>query len=166
MKTTLILCCSIFLLNGCNSPKQGNDIANKLEVESEIDQATSEITLQSIREYKFNEQINEFELKQLRKVNEELLSGEMVEKIINTNWPRVQIQFNQTSNDTVYISIPNSAILTQQMGSAGAKGFMITTTYTFTELKGIKYVSFDFVEGDHAMPGVYSRKSWDETEIR
>jgi hypothetical protein len=46
------------------------------------------------------------------------------------------------------------------MGSAGAESFMITTTYSFTELKGINYVSFDFEEGDHAMPGVYNRNSW------
>jgi len=46
------------------------------------------------------------------------------------------------------------------MGTWGADQFVISTTYSFSELAGIKYVSFTFIEGDHAMPGVYSRNSW------
>jgi len=48
------------------------------------------------------------------------------------------------------------------MGSAGAESFMVSTVYSFTEIKGIKYVSLDFEFGDHANPGVYNRNSWDE----
>jgi hypothetical protein len=62
----------------------------------------------------------------------------------------------------VFVSIPESEVLTQQMGTAGAESFMVTTVYSFTEIKDIKYVSFDFEAGDHASPGIYSRNSWDE----
>jgi hypothetical protein len=48
--------------------------------------------------------------------------------------------------------------ITQQMGTSGADDYMTTTTFTLTELKGIKYVNFDFEEGDHAVPGTYSRQ--------
>ncbi len=48
------------------------------------------------------------------------------------------------------------------MGTSGAEGFMVSTTFTFTELNGIKYVSYDFQYGDHANPGVYDRHSWDK----
>ncbi len=34
---------------------------------------------------------------------------------------------------------------------------MISTTFSFTELKGIKFVSFNFEEGDHGVSGVYNR---------
>lgn len=102
------------------------------------------------------------ELKQLKPVEKEGLTGEMIEKIINKTWPRVQVKFLRTSNDTVFVSIPESEVLTQQMGTAGAESFMVTTVYSFTEIKDIKYVSFDFEAGDHASPGIYSRNSWDE----
>lgn len=97
---------------------------------------------------------------QMRPVDNDTLTGEALEKIINSAWPKVQINFTGTSNDTAYLSIPDSEALTQQMGSAGAESFMISTTWSFTELKGIRYVAFDFIYGDHAMPGVYSRTSW------
>jgi hypothetical protein len=74
----------------------------------------------------------------------------------------VQIKFIGISNDTAFISIPDSEVLTQQMGTAGAESFMISTTFSFTELNGIKYVSFDFEKGDHGVPGVYNRNSWDD----
>ena len=67
-----------------------------------------------------------------------------------------------TKKDTVFIYIPDSGVLTQQMGSAGAEQFMVSTTYSFTELIGITYVSFEFEFGDHANPGVYDRQSWNE----
>ncbi len=44
------------------------------------------------------------------------------------------------------------------MGTTGADDYMSTTTFTLTELRGIKYVNFAFEEGDHAVPGTYSRK--------
>jgi hypothetical protein len=43
------------------------------------------------------------------------------------------------------------------MGSHGAYDYMITSTFTLTELNDIDYVNFSFELGDHAMPGVYSR---------
>ena len=60
----------------------------------------------------------------------------------------------------MFISIPESEYLTQRIGSTGAENFMATTTFTLTEMRGIKYVSYDFTEGDHASPGVYSRKDF------
>ncbi|HSO86329.1 MAG TPA: hypothetical protein VLQ91_07255 [Draconibacterium sp.] len=101
------------------------------------------------------------ELIQLRPVEKDVLTGESMEKIINKTWPRVQIKYLGTSNDTAFISISESEVLTQQMGSAGAESFMVSTVYSFTEINGIKYVSFDFEAGDHASPGVYNRNSWD-----
>lgn len=50
------------------------------------------------------------------------------------------------------------------MGSAGAESFMISTTFSLTELKGVNYVSYDFEEGDPSRPGVYNRNSWDENK--
>ncbi len=69
----------------------------------------------------------------------------------------IHVNYIKTSHDTMYVAIPNSHYLTQNIGSTGAENFMAATTFTLTETKGIKYVNYQFEEGDHASPGVYSR---------
>jgi hypothetical protein len=164
MKTELISLGLILLIISCNTSKQDDrgetDIKSKIDSESSVAYDSSE----AIWRYIYNQQTEEFELKQLRSVDRETLTGETLEKIINTSWPRVQVKFIRTSNDTAFLSIPDSEVLTQQMGTAGAESFMISTTFSFTELKGINNVSFDFEEGDHGIPGVYNRNSWDKNK--
>ena len=164
MKTKLISLGLIFLTIGCNSLQKDDRKADDTDEKSEIDSESSVVydPSEAIWSYDFNQQTEEFEVKKLRSVDNDALTGVILEKIINKAWPRVQIVFVRTSNDTAFMSIPASKVLTQQMGSAGAESFMISTTFSFTELKGIKHVSFDFVEGDHAIPGVYDRNSWDK----
>jgi len=162
MKTKLISIGLILMIIGCTTTQQDDRATDDADEKSATDSAGSAVyvPLEAIWRYDFNQQTEEFEVGQLRSVDRETLTGETLEIIINKSWPRVQIKFVRTSNDTAFISIPDSEVLTQQMGSAGAESFMVTTTYSFTELKGIKSVSFDFKEGDHAIPGVYSRNSW------
>ena len=73
----------------------------------------------------------------------------------------IKLVLIKTSNDTLYVSIPDSEFLGQRMGSAGAQAYMASTTYNLTELKNIKYVNFDMEAGDHASPGTYSRESFE-----
>jgi len=68
------------------------------------------------------------------------------------------IAFKKISRDTVYIKVNNSDELTQRSGTAGAMMYLAKATYNLTELNGILYVNMDFEEGDHAMPGTFSRK--------
>ena len=166
MRTILIFFGLIFLIISCNPARQEDreiiDTVDKnlADTESSVVYDLSG----AIWEYDYNQQTEEFEVKQLRLVDRDTLTGETIESIINKSWPRVQIKFNGTSNDTAFISIPDSEVLTQQMGTSGAKSFMISTTFSFTELNGIKYVAFDFEEGDHGVPGVYDRNSWDDNK--
>lgn len=164
MKTLLISFGLVLLITSCNTT-QRDDSATNMGDEKSVngsESPTVDDRLEAIWGYDYNQQTEEFELKQLRSVDKNILTGETLEKIINKSWPRVQIEFIKTSNDTAFISIPDSEVLTQQMGSAGAEGFMISTTFSLTELKEINYVSFEFEEGDHGVPGVYSRNSWDK----
>jgi hypothetical protein len=86
---------------------------------------------------------------------------ELVEAINKyTGKEQVTLEYVKTSNDTVYVKIPDSAYLTQQMGTLGSHAYMATATYTLTEAKGINYVNFDFEEGDHAAPGAYKREDF------
>jgi hypothetical protein len=167
MKTTLISVVLILLVIGCTTRQQGNGVPDDLDDKSVVRTESSVVheSLEAIWKFDFNQQTEAYEVTQLRSVDKETLTGETLEKIINKAWPKVQIKFIRTSNDTAYITIADSKVLTQQMGSAGAESFMISTTFSFTELKGIHFVSFDFEEGDHAIPGVYNRNSWDENKI-
>jgi len=77
--------------------------------------------------------------------------------LINNNPDSIYINYIKTSHDTVYVNISNSQMLTERIGSTGAQMFMAAATFSLTELKGIKYVNYDFREGEHASPGVYDR---------
>ena len=166
MRTKLISLGLILLLIGCKT-RQRDDSIKIDTIEKGKNSSESSVVYQpagAIWVYDYNQLSEEFEIKQLRVVDKDTLTGEILEKIINKTWPKVQVNFTSISNDTAFISIPESEVLTQQMGSAGAEGFMISTTFSFTELKGINFVSFDFKEGDHGVPGVYNRNSWDKNK--
>lgn len=89
----------------------------------------------------------------------ETAPAEMVQAL-NKTYPEIQLQLQRISNDTAYLSIPESAYLTQQIGSTGAYNYLATAVYNLTELKGVKYVTFELKEGDHAGPGTYSREDF------
>lgn len=164
MNTTLISIGLVLLIVSCSTKQQEDKDIDEAEEKSEIELESTVVhdPSEAIWLHDYNQQTGEFEIKQIRAVSHDTLSGEAIEKIINKTWPKVQIEFIRTSNDTTFIFIPDSEVLTQQMGTAGAKSFIISTTFSFTELKGISYVSFDFEEGDHGIPGVYTRNSWDK----
>jgi len=100
---------------------------------------------------------------QRKTVKKDTLTYKKLINLINTDYNNlVHIDFLRISDDTIFVTIKNPDYLTHQMGSSGANEFMISTTFTLTELSGISWVSFDFKEGDHATPGTYSRKYfWD-----
>jgi hypothetical protein len=70
---------------------------------------------------------------------------------------KVKLDLVKISHDTIFVAIKDSEELSQRMGTTGARAFLSVATYTLTELKGIHYVDFDFIEGDHAVPGTYNR---------
>jgi len=163
-KTSFILA-FILIIIGCTDTKQAKPVLDETAEETVLtDSFESSFVYnesEAIWGFVIDSVTGDEKLTQLKRVEKEVLTVELMEKIINKTWPRVQIKYLGTSNDTAFISIPDSEILTQQMGSAGAESFMVSTVYSFTEINGIKYVSFDFEFGDHASPGVFNRNSWD-----
>ncbi len=96
-------------------------------------------------------------LKQQRKVSADTLTAEKVINEINASWDEVKLEFRKIGHDTLYVAIPESAALTQGMGSSGAYSYISSTTYSLTELKNIKFVHYNFTEGDHMAPGTMKR---------
>jgi hypothetical protein len=80
---------------------------------------------------------------------------------LNMVYPDILIQFNNISNDTLNVSIPQSEKLTQQMGTSGAAQYFATACVNLFEAHTINYIHFDFVAGDHAKPGTFSRQQFE-----
>jgi len=157
----------LLVIVSCNPSSRDTSTSEKTNNEKAAVQqessAASDPTV-ALYSYTFNQEQEIYQINQLRPFNNDTLTGEGLERIINKTWPKVQIKYTGTSNDTAFVSIPDSQVLTQQMGSSGAESFLVTTTWSFTELKGINHVAYDFEVGDHAMPGVYNRNSWERVK--
>jgi hypothetical protein len=85
------------------------------------------------------------------------LTAPAIIALLNKQTPEVQLRYKKISGDTIFIKIPNSTYLTQQMGTSGADAYMAALVYNLTEIRGINYVDVKFREGDHAAPGTYAR---------
>ncbi len=77
--------------------------------------------------------------------------------LLNQNNPDIHLDFIKISHDTIYVKIPDSQNLTDNMGDTGAENYLASATFTLTEIKNIKFVNIDMKAGDHAEPGVYKR---------
>lgn len=77
--------------------------------------------------------------------------------LLNKNYPDIHLDLVKTSHDTIYVKIPDSQKLANEIGDTGAENYLASATYTLTEMKNIHFVNIDMKAGDHAEPGVYSR---------
>lgn len=109
---------------------------------------------------------NDFVLVKNGGVNRDTISIENIIQELNSATPEVKLQFLKKSKDTVFIAIPESTALTQQMGSSGAVEYIAKATFNITELDGIKYVNYNFKEGDHLSPGTWSRENFKRFDQR
>ena len=155
MKKYLSIAC-IVLLAACNSG------SNKKGADAEDTTGSENIAydITPVWTYEYDSVSGDSHLKKLRELtNEERSAGTL---IAIASGGEVQLKLIRVSGDTMYVTIPDSKVLTQQMGSTGATQFMATATYTLTEMSGVKYIHFDFQEGDHAEPGTYSRENFNK----
>ena len=83
MKTKLISLGLILLIIGCNTAQQDDRATNDTAEKSEIGSESSVVydPSEAIWRYDFNQQTEEFEGKQLRSVDRDVLTGETLEKI-------------------------------------------------------------------------------------
>ena len=75
---------------------------------------------------------------------------------INQVWPEVYLQYVSIQHDTLLVQVANSNWLTGLSGSNGAEQYVSFAALNLLEVKGIHYVRFQFPEGSHAGPGVWS----------
>ena len=169
MKNKILLFAIILFSIGCNSSTNetestedsvGQEVIDSSEeagTEEPVLSVTNKPSLWTV-EYEDNTKSDK-----LRKPEDIKISTLSVTDLINTlneNYPSVQLKFDKISNDTIFVKIPDSEKLTQQLGSTGSYNYMAATVFNLTELNHIKYVKFDFQGGDHASPGVFTREDF------
>lgn len=160
----------LFALAGCHSDSANNE-ATEIITEDTVrdkvyDPATdSAVVIKNspdIWTADFESATNKLKAHKPTNARPDTLSADKLIASINSNWDSVHLNFIKVSHDTIYVNIPNSKKLTEGLGSTGAENYMTTTTFSLTEMQGIKYVNYDFKMGDHASPGVYSRTDFKE----
>jgi hypothetical protein len=68
-----------------------------------------------------------------------------------------KIKLKRIEGCKCFVKVIDAELLTQRMGTAGAEEYLASVTFSLTSVPGIHSVNFDFEEGDHAIPGDYSR---------
>jgi len=112
----------------------------------------------------FDEQTEQLKAEKNTDFNAASLSADILTQALVANYPEIKLEVDRISNDTLYLHITDAQYLTQQMGSSGAQMYLMEATYAYTELPDVSVVNFSFAEGDHALPGDYTRGSFDQQQ--
>jgi hypothetical protein len=79
---------------------------------------------------------------------------------LNCLYPKIQLTGKVFVKDTLLLNIDDSEFLTQRMGTSGAAQYLAGAIINLTSIKEAKFVRLNFEEGDHAGPGIWSRKDF------
>lgn len=102
----------------------------------------------------------DFVLKKIKYVDADTLTPIYLISQLNSSLGTAVLNYLKTSHDTIYVTIPDSFNLTESSGTYGANEYIAITTFNLTELKGIKYVNYDFEHGEHLSAGTMSREDF------
>lgn len=80
--------------------------------------------------------------------------------LLNKKYPGIRIKYIRMQGDTIVTRIDDASQLTQSIGTSGAESYLAEATFSLTEIPTIKVVRIEFEEGDHAMPGSFTRASF------
>ena len=164
-KLFIVLTLSIALMAGCASDNKKN-VNPQVEIEDTVFERAPIYKEDSTRYVKNKsllwhvDDTKGFKLQKPKMPGIDTFSAKNLIQLLNNNSDSIYLDYIKTSHDTIYVHLPHSEMLTERIGSTGAEMYMASTTYSLTELKNIKYVNFDFEEGDHASPGVYTRDNF------
>jgi len=150
MKKIVAFSFIILLLGACN---------NKAD-----EPGTDDDTLNTQESFLWQSSLNDStgKIDMIKVPGSDTLSLQSVIDFLNKDNPNIRLELVKVSNDSIYLKIPNATYLTQQMGSTGPTLYLSEVIYNLTEISGIKYVTLDFEEGDHASPGTFNRESFKE----
>lgn len=148
----LICCCCSLLANSCSEGVKGGD---GIETNIAIAPLDSLEVLPWVYDAEGDSMVFSMDMDSAQ------LSVTAIIHLLNQKYDGlIQLDFLKQSHDTVFVAIPDAQNLTQSMGTTGAFGYLSEVTYSLTEVPGVAAVNLQFEEGDHASPGVYTRKDF------
>lgn len=148
----LICCCCSLLANSCSEGVKGEDGIEKNIAAAPIDSLE---LLPWVYDAEGDSMVFSTD------VDSSQLSVAVIINLLNQKYEGIiELDFLKQSHDTVFVAIPDAQYLTQSMGTTGAFGYLSEVTYSLTEVPGVSAVGIQFEEGDHASPGVYTRKDF------
>jgi hypothetical protein len=159
----------IIILASCTQNSRDKDVIPSNDSSNAIDTANTISDAKTDKYFwtaELDEATGKLQIKKARPLQADSLNAVIIVGLINNGYPDVKLQFTKISSDTIYVKIPKSTYLTQQMGTTGAEMYLANATYNLTELPNISYVNFDFIEGDHAEPGTFSKKDFEEEQTK
>lgn len=151
MRNLLFATALLVVLGSCGSNSADQPIAE----DDSISNAPAEAW-----EAVINDSTQRLEMKKSANAGPDSLSVPAVVRFLNNANPQIILELVKSSNDTLFLKIADAEYLTQRMGSTGPTMYFATAVYNFTEIPGIRFVNFDFTEGDHAEPGTFGRDSF------
>jgi hypothetical protein len=162
MKRLLISLLVSIVFASCQNEKPVEQNSSDAEIEQPAVTSTeAEKTLDVPWIAAFNDSTQLLEIKKNPVANPDNLNEQDIIDALNLKYPQVKIEAVSREGKKAIVKIVNSVYLTQEMGSAGARAFLAEATYSLTEINGIEAVDFRFKPGDHAMPGILTRRSFE-----
>jgi len=158
MKKYFLVITVLFILFSCNPNREDKEHAaiDTSAIETRPDSAAATIDAHYFWSAEPGGKVG-VELIKTRPITADSMDAPKIIDMLNGIYPEIQIQLIKISGDTLFLKIPKSTYLTQQMGSSGPEVYFAEVTYNLTELTGINYVDVKFKEGDHAAPQTFSR---------
>lgn len=153
-----MLILSVFALACSNEREVKTDAADTLEIKNSSQITTSPYSVE------YDENTQNLSLIKSRENAMDASVADII-RVLNQKYEGIKLDLVNEGTDTVEVKIDDASKLNQQMGTAGAEAYLAELTFSFTELKGVKAVKIDFEEGDHAMPGVYSRDDFNNLTV-
>ncbi|GAB2832282.1 hypothetical protein [Ferruginibacter profundus] len=166
MKKNIVLMSVFAILFSCNTKKTENEAAHNDTIAPVAHADTAAIIKDS--HYFWEAELSAtgpgLDMIKTRPIPADSLTAPAIIALLNKETPEIQLSYKKISGDTIFIKIPNSTYLTQQMGTSGADAYLAGLVYNLTEVTGINYVDVRFREGDHAAPGTYARTDFVKTK--
>lgn len=152
------LICMMLLASCTREEKQpsSSDVSDSLS----LDSAAGSKQLDSLPwNTSFNETTQRLQLDH-RPADMTGVSYQQVIDLLNKKYPGIRMEYVRMQGDTIITRIADATQLTQNIGTSGAESYLAEATFSLTELPAVKAVSIQFQEGDHAMPGTFTRASF------
>jgi len=162
MKHLLLYLLVIITFASCQNEKSVEESSSDANIEEPaVTTKESEKTLDVPWIAVFNDSTQLLEIKKNPVAHPDNLNEQDIIDALNLKYPQIKIEPVSREGNKAIVKIANSVYLTQEMGSAGARAFLAEATYSLTEINGIESVDFRFEAGDHAMPGILTRRSFE-----